>query len=862
VTTNKLKLAAPDCHRFDLVTVVWSGTYTRLFLAYALPSELAPGNIPRLAARGDVRYRIFTTEEDAGAIRASRAYAALVAIGGVEVDVVTFTAPNVNKYQYVSLWHVRAANDAFERGAYAVFLCPDGAYANDSLGALAEYARQGWEAVMTLGLRTSEESATAELRRRNSGNGESLAIEPRDAVTLALRNLHQIERSLFWDAPDTSTWPAHLYFRIDRNTFIAHCWHLHPIMVKPRAIVREQIGTIDGGSYLADLLSDPSKAKILTDTDKFFFIEFTPHGRVIMPARIGPHSVKSSARWAKQNGETIFRHFFATPILVHAEQMDQGAFERVANFEKYIQAACVGPILALGRRCVGERLAAPLVAAYHWLASVFRRSRYTLGTWRRALRQGRWRGPFGKLLRRSAASAARPIASFAGFLVRAHALTRIPMLELHRQVNEAIRTSLSAEAPRVDRDIPIVQVGLEALDHGDLPLAHDALRLARTLDPTEENTFYETLVGALRSLKSDAEARARLLEPKDDRPRRVFSMVVWGDEYVDNLMRYTLRSMFAPGNLPALQDGTVLMSIVTTPSGEQRIRAAESFRTLERYSSVQFFIFPEALSESFHYSRPTFNFYRLYGALDHTSIHFARALRADIYFIVVDGLLSSNTLSSLARFMDEGYDICANASIVSNRETFLPALDTRFGSEQAINISARELANLGMDHRHDYITQRLVVADNTNFDKYPRELYFPTEDGLVVHALYQHPLVISHRAICKDVEFDYFIVDAKLMARILPVPSDFSRLKVVVDANDAYVANFAPKVRRFETTGRPLNVKDFVQVHLGSKPIHHHIWQHSQLIRCDTPLRTHLNPERVSGEFLAALVAAQRKWRR
>jgi hypothetical protein len=195
---------------------------------------------------------------------------------------------------------------------------------------------------------------------------------------------------------------------------------------------------------------------------------------------------------------------------------------------------------------------------------------------------------------------------------------------------------------------------------------------------------------------------------------------------------------------------------------------------------------------------------------------------------------------------------------VSNRETLLPALDERFGDSPAIEISARELANLGLQHLHSYIAQRMVIEENHDFDKYPRELYFPTEDGLVVHALYQHPLVISARAICKDIELDYFVVDSKLMARIMSDPREFPRLKVVTDSNEAYVANFAPKARKFDTTGRALNVRDFVPVHLQSEPVHHYIWKHRQLIRCDTMLRTHLDPEQVSAQFLEALVRAQR----
>jgi len=853
--------AVPRRSALDLVTVVWGEAYTRLFLEFALPSELAAGNIPRLAARGAVRYRIFTTPEDASVIRAARAYSELMAQIDVEIDIVTFAAPELNKYLFVSRWHLRASNEAFERAAYAVFLCPDGVYADGALGAIADYADQGCQAVMTFGMRTVLETATVELRVERAGLGVALTVAPRDAVALALRNLHPIERALFWDQKDVYSWPSHVYFRIDPETFVAHCWHLHPIMVKPGAQVDERIGTIDGSGYLAAMVSDIAKVRVVADTDDFFFAEFTPANRLIMPTRLGPLAVGELARWARQHADPLHRHFFSVPVTVHTGPLDEARREMVRNYSALVRRSFIEPALGLSALGPLERAARAAAAAYVGARRLPSRLWRKLRETRRRMSRVRIKFWIAERLRRIAAFLVRPAARAATLLTRVHGPTRIAVIEMHQRIGRAITESVP-DYWRADLPSRSLRAGLEALDHGNLQLAHDALRLARTLRPDDENAFYELLVETLRRLKDAAETEARRLEiPGDARPRRVFSMVVWGHEYIDNFTQYTLRSMFAEGNLPALQDGRVFMSIVTTPSGERRIRSKDSFRVLERYASIHFFTFPEALTEPFHYSRPTFNFYRLYGALDHTSIHFARALRADIYFIVVDGLLSSNTLGSLARFVAEGYDICANASIVSNRETLLPALDAAFGGEEAIEISSRDLANLGMEHRHDYITQRLVVAENRDFDKYPRELYFPTEEGLVVHALYQHPLVISHRAICKDVEFDYFIVDSKLMARIFTDPAEFPRVKIITDSNDAYVANFAPRMRRFETTGQPPNVKDFVAVHLNTSPIHHFIWRHRQLIRCDTRLRTHLDPERVSAEFLAALVAAQRKRR-
>ena len=435
---------------------------------------------------------------------------------------------------------------------------------------------------------------------------------------------------------------------------------------------------------------------------------------------------------------------------------------------------------------------------------------------------------------------------------RADKLLKIVSTLKQYGAHDAVADGPSAASLRIS------QGALAALDRGDLGKALKLSTLALELHSSDDNRFYQMLLTSLASLKKEAENLARpLRQSNSHRDRNVFSAVVWGDEYIDYFMAYTVRSMLAPGNLPSLRDQLSVFSIITTPLGAERIRAHSSFAPLAAEANVVFFLFPDELTQRFHYSRPNFDFYRLYGALDHTSIHLARALEANIFFVVVDAVVSNNTLQTLRRYVEEGYDICANASIVSKRETFTPALDLRYGKDGPIDIDARDLATLGFEYRHDYISQRLVIESNQDFDKYPRELYFPVAEGLVVHALYQHPLVVSAKAICKDIQFDYFIVDSKLMSRIFSDPRDFQKLKVIVDSDEAYVANFAPASRRFDTTGRALDAEDFASVHTQSEPIHHYIWQHRQLLRCTTGLQTNRDPEEVAVKLLEAVRKVQ-----
>jgi hypothetical protein len=867
-----------------VVAVVWGEDYSRLFCNLALRSQLAPGNLPALVSKLDLHYFLYTTQEDALLISEHPAWKELQRIAVTHIELLP-KSPTADKFDRVSASHITASNRAARSGAYISFLVPDSLYADGSLGNLFTYIEKGdVRAVMTLGMRTNRQATLDWIEARFPEEATVLNLPPREAVALAISNLHAVECGMFWGEKEHSSHLSHTYFHLDDQSFLAFCWHLHPILVKPhRADLPIHMGTIDGGSYLDAVIEEPERIVVIQDSDNFFSLEVSSTNHFVSAHASGPLTIRALARWARYHGNGVYRRLFQLPIWVHAGPSGASDLRRKDQLGSLVQSTVVGPVLYLSRFAF---FFSRLALAVTWLRGHYiklllgrlRQVRLTLlqlspALRRRARRVVRW--GLVRLFQRF--PLARRIALQAGAL--AHAVTprdavatfyelrsleerqKQLALELlqHGAVSEATtltRQLLTAadhgRAASIERDLFSFAMG--KLNTGELVAAQSVFHLAAEAHRTPENAFYSMLVGTLLGLKAKAEELgANYDEEREPGERFVFSAVVWGDDYIDNFMRYTMRSLLAPANLPALADGQVYFSIVTTEAGGKRIRSASSYGLLEQHATVVFFTFPEELTRSFHYSRPTVDFYRLYGALDHTSIHFARSLHAHIFFIVVDGVLSGNTISGLREALNDGYDICVNASIVSDRETLLPVLDEQFGFDSVIDLPARELANIGFAHRHHYITQRLVVPENNDFDKYPRELYFPTSEGLVVHALYQHPLVISANAICSDIVFDYYVVDANLIASILDNPSKFKRLKVITDSSEAYVANFAPAGRKFDSTGKPLNINDFVFVHHHSQPIHHYIWKHRQLIRLDTHLRSQVDPQKTADEFLAAL---------
>ena len=94
----------------------------------------------------------------------------------------------------------------------------------------------------------------------------------------------------------------------------------------------------------------------------------------------------------------------------------------------------------------------------------------------------------------------------------------------------------------------------------------------------------------------------------------------------------------------------------------------------------------------------------------------------------------------MANYRHEGYECCGGGNIVANTETFLPALDAIFDAEGPITISTEDLATLAAEHAHHYFTSQVVAAENQDFGKDPREVFWPIEGGLEIHSVFIHPL--------------------------------------------------------------------------------------------------------------------------
>lgn len=317
---------------------------------------------------------------------------------------------------------------------------------------------------------------------------------------------------------------------------------------------------------------------------------------------------------------------------------------------------------------------------------------------------------------------------------------------------------------------------------------------------------------------------------KPDRDIFTLGCIVWGQQYVNNFLRYGMRSMLSEGNLPTLRSqGQIVVSIVTDVAGEAQIRQHPVFAKMCALAEVVFITMPESITGILRSGHLVRNFYVLYGMLDHCSIYFAQGARSHLFMIPVDAIVADGSLSNMANYRHEGFECCGGGNIVANTETFLPALDGLFGADGPISISTEELASLAVKHAHHYFTSQIIARENQDFGKHPRELFWPVDGGVEIHSVFIHPLFTTASGLAKYQRRHFANIDYGMIPRMF---AGSGSIKIIDDPRKAYVNNYTAANRLYETNGTPFAPEDFLRSHDWSYPVQKGLFTHAQTLPC------------------------------
>jgi hypothetical protein len=181
--------------RIDVITAVWGEWHTNAFVSACLPSLLAEGNLPALAAQHSCRYCIITDRRSAEAIQASPAFRRVREVVEPSLNILEDehffgTGTSAAVANQSSTWGRQIERSKLDQSKI-ILMGPDIVTADGSLAHIGALFEAGERAIFTKAIRSIDETCRPCLAAFADPDGAT-RIDSRSLVRLTIEHLHPL----------------------------------------------------------------------------------------------------------------------------------------------------------------------------------------------------------------------------------------------------------------------------------------------------------------------------------------------------------------------------------------------------------------------------------------------------------------------------------------------------------------------------------------------------------------------------------------------------------------------------------------------------------------------------------------------
>jgi hypothetical protein len=277
--------------RCVFVTVLWGDWHRNTFLDANVPTMLAPGNLPVLAAGLDCEYLIYTTAKDALQMTRNRAFARLRSLLPVSLKLFTPSKTKNIFSLHHDVWR-NATGYARTRAAFILLMPPDVAWADGSFARLRAALEADKRAIFMTYPRVVSETFVPALAKHFPCNvDEAVVAPPKDMMALAITHIHPLMGAYDRAATHFPVHPEMVLWPIEGDGFLLRLFARELFCFEPG---RYQL---NAQSLLAQL-PPPEEIHVFCDSREFLGVSFTPLWKdmewYLAPKRLDPLFV---GRW-------------------------------------------------------------------------------------------------------------------------------------------------------------------------------------------------------------------------------------------------------------------------------------------------------------------------------------------------------------------------------------------------------------------------------------------------------------------------------------------------------------------------------------------------------------------------------------
>jgi hypothetical protein len=328
----------PPLKSVKLLLPVWGHRYVRQFLEVGLPTLLAPGNVPALAASLPSEFAILTSVADESFIRQHRAFLRLSAVCRTSIRSIDHLITTGNNSTTLTLAYaeaIRAAGPAMLDTCF-MFLVSDYIVADGSLASVLARIRAGTDAVLVGNFQVTAEEATPWLRARIGPDpAAGAAFSARRLMRFALDHLHPA--TIANTVNVSSTHNAHtnrLFWRVDGQTLLGRFYLMHMIAVRPE-VIGFRVGASWDYSFVPEMCPSGNVA-VITDSDEYLVVEMQPRTHEAGFLRQGPLQPETLARSLEEWATAQHRENVAHTVVYHADELPAALPGNVAAADDYV----------------------------------------------------------------------------------------------------------------------------------------------------------------------------------------------------------------------------------------------------------------------------------------------------------------------------------------------------------------------------------------------------------------------------------------------------------------------------------------------------------------------------------------------
>lgn len=267
----------PEKLKIKFLTAIWGARYIEEFARVSLPSYMAAGNLPFVAANTDFEIVIMTSTDSRDKFDELPIFLKLKALCPVRFIFIDDLITTGNYGVTLTLAYARGILDsgAEQTNTNFVFMNSDFILADGSLKTLVGRLQAGERCIMAPSLRARSETAIPALTEAVDYTSHTLTIPPRRMVQLAFDNLHPtVVGKTVTQEFVTCANHNQIYWQVDATTLLARYHLIFMLAIKPEVPMGPVNSYCDYG-FVPELVPS-GQFSIIDDTDDFFMLELQP----------------------------------------------------------------------------------------------------------------------------------------------------------------------------------------------------------------------------------------------------------------------------------------------------------------------------------------------------------------------------------------------------------------------------------------------------------------------------------------------------------------------------------------------------------------------------------------------------------